>query len=106
MWNACAVSAIRCTGSGASPAATATWKCRTRVTVRAPAEHVRNRLPPGITVEPLGDNACVAEVGSNTPQMLASYLGMLDADFEVTEPPELVAAIRALADRYRQAVSE
>ncbi|WP_436758349.1 hypothetical protein [Streptosporangium sp. V21-05] len=38
--------------------------------------------------------------------MLAGYLGMLDADFEVTEPPELVAVIRVLADRYRRAVPE
>ncbi|MGJ6961887.1 helix-turn-helix transcriptional regulator [Streptosporangium sp. G11] len=91
-------------GHVAAGLATATWQCRARVTVRAPAEHVRNRLPPGIPVEPLGDNACVAEVGSDTPQMLAGYLGMLDADFQVTEPPELVAEIRALADRYRRAV--
>lgn len=93
-------------GHVAAGLATATWQCRARVTVRAPAEHVRNRLPPGIPVEPLGDNACVAEVGSDTPQMLVGYLSMLDADFQVTEPPELVAAIRVLADRYRQAVPE
>ncbi|MEO3886087.1 WYL domain-containing protein [Nonomuraea sp. B5E05] len=86
--------------------ATATWQCRARVTVRAPAEHVRDRLPSGVRVEPLGDDACVAEVGSDTPHMLACYLGMLGAGFEVTEPPELVAEIRALADRYRQAVPE
>ncbi|WP_062352523.1 helix-turn-helix transcriptional regulator [Herbidospora yilanensis] len=91
-------------GHVASGLATATWKCRARVTVRAPAEHVRERLPPGVPVEPVGDDACVAEVGSDSPQMLACHLGMLDADFEVTGPPELVAAIRALADRYRRAV--
>jgi predicted DNA-binding transcriptional regulator YafY len=93
-------------GHVATGLATATWQCRARVTVRAPAEHVRTRLPSGIAVEPLGDDACVAEVGSDTPQMLACYLGMLDADFEITEPPELVAAIRVLADRYRQALPE
>ncbi|MEV4086466.1 WYL domain-containing protein, partial [Nonomuraea fuscirosea] len=65
-----------------------------------------DRLPSGVRVEPLGDDACVAEVGSDTPQLLACYLGMLGAPFEVTEPPELVAEIRALADRYRQAVPE
>jgi hypothetical protein len=36
--------------------------------------------------------------------MLAAYLGMLDADFEVEEPPELVERLRTLADRYRRAV--
>ncbi|MEU4541401.1 WYL domain-containing protein [Streptosporangium sp. NPDC023825] len=91
-------------GHVATGLATAPWQCRARVTVHAPAEHVRARLPPGVPVEPVGDDACVAEVGSDTPQMLAGYLGMLDADFEVTEPPELVARIRVLADRYRRAV--
>ena len=31
------------------------------------------------------------------------WLGMLGADFEVTEPPELVAHLRALAGRYHRA---
>ncbi|MEU8381065.1 WYL domain-containing protein [Streptosporangium sp. NPDC048865] len=93
-------------GHVAAGLATATWRCRARVTVRAPAGHVRDRLPPGTPVAPLGDDACVAEVGSDSPQMLACYLGMLDADFEVTDPPDLVAEIRTLADRYRRAVPE
>ncbi|GAA3413550.1 helix-turn-helix transcriptional regulator [Streptosporangium vulgare] len=91
-------------GHVATGLATAPWQCRARVTVRAPAEHVRDRLPPGVPVEPLDDDTCVAEVGSDTPRMLAAYLGMLDADFQVTEPPELVAEIRVLADRYRRGV--
>ncbi|WP_061295116.1 helix-turn-helix transcriptional regulator [Herbidospora cretacea] len=90
-------------GHVATGLATATWQCRARVTVRASAEYVRERLPSGARVESLGDDACVAEVGSDTPQLLACYLGMLGADFEVTEPAELVAEVRALADRYRRA---
>ncbi|GAB2691142.1 hypothetical protein GCM10027089_10860 [Nocardia thraciensis] len=31
--------------------------------------------------------------------------GMLDADFEVVDSPELVEVVRALADRYRRSVS-
>jgi len=30
---------------------------------------------------------------------------MLGADFEVAEPPQLVAHVRALADRYRRATT-
>jgi hypothetical protein len=33
--------------------------------------------------------------------MMALYLGLLDADFTVSEPPELVDHLRRLADRYR-----
>ena len=40
------------------------------------------------------------EVGSETPLLLAAYLGMLGADFEVVEPPELVEQLRVLADHY------
>jgi hypothetical protein len=31
---------------------------------------------------------------------------MLDADFEVTEPPELVASIQRLASRYASATGK
>ena len=42
-------------------------------------------------------------VGSDTPQMLAVYIGLLDADFEVTGPPELVEQFAILAARYAKA---
>ena len=37
---------------------------------------------------------------------LAAYLGMLGADFTVSEPPELVAHLRILAARYAAAVTQ
>ena len=40
----------------------------------------------------------------DTPQTLAAYLGLIGADFTVTEPPELLAALRELAERYQRAV--
>jgi predicted DNA-binding transcriptional regulator YafY len=83
----------------------ATWRYRARVTVHAPAELVAGRLPPAVLVEAVDEHTCIASVGSDTPQMLAVYLGMLDVDFEVVEPPELVEHVRALADRYRRATT-
>ena len=82
----------------------ATWRYRARVIVHAPAQHVRDRLPIPVDVEPLGDDRCAFEPGSDHPQMLALYLGMLDADFEIVDSPELVAALRQLADRYHRAI--
>jgi hypothetical protein len=38
--------------------------------------------------------------------MLAVYLGMMDADFEVSEPSELVHHLRNLVDRYDRATRE
>jgi hypothetical protein len=33
-------------------------------------------------------------------------VGLLDADFDVSEPPELVARLRLIADRYGRAIGE
>jgi predicted DNA-binding transcriptional regulator YafY len=82
----------------------ATWRYRTRVIVHAPASHVHGRLPIPMDVQPLGHDRCAFEPGSDHPQMLALYLGMLEADFEIVDSPELVDALSQLAERYRRAV--
>ena len=81
----------------------ATWRYRARVIVHAPAAHVRDRLPIPVDVEPLGEDRCAFEPGSDHPQMLALYLGLLDADFEVVDSPELAGALRTLAGRFQRA---
>jgi predicted DNA-binding transcriptional regulator YafY len=83
----------------------ATWRYRARVIVHAPATVIAGRLPPAVLVEAVDEQTCIVSVGSDTPQMLALYLGMLDADFEVGEAPELVEQLRTLADRYRRAIT-
>jgi predicted DNA-binding transcriptional regulator YafY len=86
--------------------ATATWRYRARVRVHAPAEEIADRLPAAITVEPAGQGRCLIDVGSDTPHMLALYLGLLDADFRVDESatPELAEHLRTLSARYARAV--
>jgi predicted DNA-binding transcriptional regulator YafY len=81
----------------------ATWRYRARVIVHAPAEYVRGRLPIAVPVESLGEDRSAFEPGSDDPRMLAIHLGMLDADFEVVDSPELRAALRLLAGRYQRA---
>jgi hypothetical protein len=54
-------------------------------------------------VEAVDEHSCVLVTGSNSVASLAVHLGLLDLDFEVTEPPELVARVRLLAERYRRA---
>jgi predicted DNA-binding transcriptional regulator YafY len=82
----------------------ATWRYRARVIVHAPAAYVRGRLPIPIEVESLAEDRCAFEPGSDHPEMLALYLGMLDADFEIVDSPELVDAIRKLAERYQRVI--
>ena len=75
-----------------------------RVVVHAPASVITERIPRGIMVEPVDDETCVVHAGANTIEMLALYLGMMDADFTVTDPPELVARLRKLSGRFTAAV--
>jgi predicted DNA-binding transcriptional regulator YafY len=85
-------------------AAEATWQFRARVIVHAPAAHVLARLPIQVEVEPLGKDRCAFEPGSDHPELLALYLGMLGADFTFADSPELVAALRTLIGRYQRAI--
>ncbi|HET6312173.1 MAG TPA: YafY family protein [Candidatus Nitrosotalea sp.] len=75
-----------------------------RVVVHAPASVITERIPRGIVVEPVDDDTCVVHASANTIEMLALYLGMMDADFTVTDPPELVARLRKLSERFKAAV--
>lgn len=83
----------------------ATWRYRARVIVHAPAEHVRSRLPIPVEVVPITSKRCAFEPGSDHPEMLALYLGMLGADFTVEDAPELIAALRTLSVRFQRAVA-
>lgn len=80
----------------------AVWGYRATVRVHAPAAALAH-LPPPIEVEPVDDRSCIMRTGSDDPYMLAVYLGMLDADFEVVDAPELVEQVQRLAERYGRA---
>ena len=72
--------------------------------MHAPAEAVAQRIPPGVgLVEVVDNDTCLLHTGAATLDTLAVHLGMLGADFQVSDPPELVDHIRALADRYHRA---
>jgi predicted DNA-binding transcriptional regulator YafY len=84
----------------------AAWRYRARVTVRAAADSVVERINPAVgVVTALGDGTCVLETGADTVDSLAVHLGLLGFDFEVTGPPELVAHLRELATRYQRATA-
>ncbi|MEU7478790.1 WYL domain-containing protein [Lentzea sp. NPDC042327] len=83
--------------------ATAAWRWRTTVLVHAPAAEIAARVPAAL-VEAVDERTCRVTAGSDTPQVLAVHLGMLDAEFEVDGPPELVQHLGKTADRFRNAV--
>jgi predicted DNA-binding transcriptional regulator YafY len=83
----------------------AAWRYRARVTVHAPAARIADRINPAVgVVEPVDEHTCVLDTGADTVETLAVYLGMLGADFTVSDPPELVSYLRELSGRYRRAV--
>jgi predicted DNA-binding transcriptional regulator YafY len=84
---------------------TASWQYRARVKVYASAEYVQNRMPIPIEPDVVDETACIVEMGSDDPHQLALWLGLLDADFEVLDAPELAAAVRAVGDRYHRAAA-
>ncbi|MFI6102165.1 helix-turn-helix transcriptional regulator [Lentzea sp. NPDC051213] len=84
--------------------ATAAWRFRATVTVHAPADEVVAKVPAAL-VEAVDERTCRMTAGSDTPEMLAVYLGMLGCDFEVDGPPELVHHLGITADRFRKAIN-
>lgn len=84
----------------------AAWRYRARVKVHAPAHAVADRVNPAVgTVIAVDDQTCILETGADTVNSLAVHLGLLEQDFEVTDPPELVAHLKSLATRYTQATA-
>lgn len=84
----------------------AAWRYRAQVTVHAPAEIIADRIGPAAgTVERLDEHTCVLRTGADTIETLAVHLGLLDADFDVTGPPELLTHLRRLAHRYLRTIT-
>ena len=72
-----------------------------RVTIHASAPTIAERIGPWVgTVEAIDEDTCVLDTGADSLEILAVYLGMLNADFVVSDPPELVTHLKTLAGRY------
>jgi hypothetical protein len=82
---------------------TASWRVRARAVVSAPAAAIIARVPSVVLVEELDAQTCAAYVGSDTPEDLAMWLGLLGADFTVDGPSEMAVALDLLSRRYARA---
>jgi predicted DNA-binding transcriptional regulator YafY len=82
------------------------WNVHARIAVDAPAAEVLSRINPAVgVVEAVDEHSCVLVTGADSVEIIAVYIGMLGLDFQVDEPPELVAQLALVGERYRQAVS-
>ena len=88
---------------GVPPAAR---RYRTRVTILAPAAAIAERIGPWVgTLEPIDAlDLLPRHRAPTTSTSSRSTSGLLNVDFIVTEPPELVTHLHALGERYARAV--
>ncbi|WP_422741839.1 helix-turn-helix transcriptional regulator [Mycobacterium sp. WMMD1722] len=76
-----------------------------RVRYQAPLETVASHFPAGSAeLEADGPQACIVTAGADNPERMALYFAMVDADFEILEPPEVAEAMIAVAARLRRSV--
>jgi predicted DNA-binding transcriptional regulator YafY len=74
-----------------------------RVRYHAPQDVLAQHFSPASAhIEPDGPDACIVTAGADDPMRMALYFAMVDADFEVLEPPEVMRAVRSVADRLRR----
>ncbi|OBJ99115.1 transcriptional regulator [Mycolicibacterium fortuitum] len=75
-----------------------------RVRYHAPKEVVAQRFPPAAaTVEADGPDACIVTAGADDPERMVLYFATVGHEFQVIEPPEVVAAVGAVATRLQAA---
>jgi predicted DNA-binding transcriptional regulator YafY len=80
------------------------WPHRSRLRIHAPAAQIAGRVD-GI-VTPIDEHACLLELASDSLDLVALVVGMLDVDFDVESPPELAQHLRKLSARFANAATE
>lgn len=86
---------------------TGVYRYQARITLHAPAQRVADKVPPTIAAVEATDAAtCTLRAGADSLDALALRIALLGIDFDVHEPPELVAHVRTLAARLARAVPE
>ena len=81
----------------------APYAYRARVLIHASASTVRAKVPPTVgTIIESGQDRAELVTGSDSLDAIAIHLGMLGEEFDILEPPELLDAVRRLADRLHR----
>jgi predicted DNA-binding transcriptional regulator YafY len=75
-----------------------------QVILHAPIAELAARVPRRFgTLEPIDEHNCMLRTSSDWLGGLAIYIAGIGVDFEVLDPPELVAEVRSLALRFTRA---
>lgn len=80
------------------------WRYDVRVLVKVSKEELTARTPSYIgEFEAVDEHSCLFTTGTESLDVAATYLGLLGADFEVVDPPELKDHLRTLSGRFERA---
>jgi predicted DNA-binding transcriptional regulator YafY len=77
------------------------WPYRARLKIHAPASELAGRVDGEVT--PIDARTCRLELASDSYDIVAFVVGLLDVAFEVESPPELAERLRVLSARYADA---
>lgn len=84
---------------------TGAYRYQARFTLHVPLEVAADRIPPTIgTLAERDEHSCTLLAGSNSLDELLLYVGLYGFEFEIHEPPELVAHVQTLTARLAEAV--
>jgi len=82
----------------------APYRYQARLRLHLPAQAAAQRLPPTVGhIQADGEHACILHTGAESPDVLAIYVAILGAEFEILDPPQLAEHILALAARLTRA---
>jgi predicted DNA-binding transcriptional regulator YafY len=82
----------------------APYRYQARIRLHLPASAAAQRLPPTVGhLQADSDTTCILHTGAQSPDVLAFYVAILGAEFEILDPPELAEHILALAGRLTRA---
>lgn len=85
---------------------TAVYAVQASVIVHAPYERVAERVSPSaVMLERIDERRCRLRGGAHSAAVLAAWLVMLETDFEVESPPELIEHLRLLEARLRRSLA-
>ncbi|MET8353021.1 MULTISPECIES: YafY family protein [unclassified Micromonospora] len=80
------------------------WPHPARVRLHAPADRMAQRIPSTAgLLEAIDEQTCLLHTGGESLANLAAFLGTLEVDFDVLDPPELRAVLRGVAARFGRA---
>jgi predicted DNA-binding transcriptional regulator YafY len=81
----------------------APYRYQARILFHAPLAEIAPRTSPTTgRLEAVDENSCLFTAGSESLEELAIYVAVKGVEFEVLEPPELIPALREVADRLNR----